>query len=189
MQKEFLEYRPLPTVKRRYVFKVGETSVPLTLVANEQGLVACRIGDSEVLHENELEETGPQIAWRLLEEAAEQLTEYFEGRRLRFELTLMPEGTDFQRQVWQATRQIPYGQVRSYWWVAVRMGNPYAVRAVGGALKVNPLAIFVPCHRVVKQDGGLGGFRPGIEWKELLLEHEERHKDKLYETQWSSQQR
>lgn len=104
-----------------------------------------------------------------------QLSEYFAGTRREFEIPLAPEQpTSFQQQVWDAARVIPFGQTRSYWWIAVHIGNPYATRAVGNALGANPLLLFVPCHRVVQHDGGLGGFSCGIEWKRILLQHEER---------------
>jgi methylated-DNA-[protein]-cysteine S-methyltransferase len=81
-------------------------------------------------------------------------------------------GSPFQRRVWQATRQIPWGQTRSYGWVAVRAGEPRAARAVGLALGANPLPLVVPCHRVVRTGGGLGGFGGGLDLKRRLLEIE-----------------
>lgn len=107
-----------------------------------------------------------------LRAAVEQLRDYFAGRPIRFTVPLVPEGTPFQRRVWDAAVQIPHGQTRSYWWVAVRMGDPLATRAVGGALGANPVPIFVPCHRVVRKDGHLGGFSAGLGWKRILLELE-----------------
>jgi methylated-DNA-[protein]-cysteine S-methyltransferase len=77
--------------------------------------------------------------------------------------------TPFQRRVWETARQIPRGQTRSYWWVAVRSGNPRAARAVGSALGANPLPLVVPCHRVVRADGHLGGFGGGLPLKRRLL--------------------
>ncbi|UCE19927.1 MAG: methylated-DNA--[protein]-cysteine S-methyltransferase [Gemmatimonadota bacterium] len=98
------------------------------------------------------------------------LEEYFQGKTKRFDCPLhFVEGTDFQRQVWHALRRIPYGQVRSYAWVAREIGHPRAVRAVGGANGRNPIAILVPCHRVIRSDGGLGGFGAGPEVKRALL--------------------
>jgi O-6-methylguanine DNA methyltransferase len=81
-------------------------------------------------------------------------------------------GTEFQRRVWDAARRIPLGQVRSYAEVARMAGTPAAMRAVGNALGMNPVAIVVPCHRVVHADAGLGGFSAGLRWKRFLLEHE-----------------
>ncbi|MGC8739854.1 MAG: methylated-DNA--[protein]-cysteine S-methyltransferase [Candidatus Sumerlaeaceae bacterium] len=185
LQKNFIEYHKLPVIVRAFIFRVGSKPFPVTLGANELGLVQCRIGESD-LRELAADAPGdePHGARVILEAAAGQLAEYFAGNLIAFTIPLMPRGTDFQLQVWQATCQIPYGQTRSYWWVAVRMGNPYATRAVGGALGANPLPLFIPCHRVVRHDGTFGGFRPGPEWKQLLLEHEQRHRDKLYEIHW-----
>ncbi len=101
-----------------------------------------------------------------------QLREYFEGSRRRFDLELdFLEGTEFQRKVWLALYAIPYGQVRSYKEVARTLGS-HGYRAVGAGCGANPLAIIVPCHRVVNQDGKLGGFGYGLEMKQRLLQHE-----------------
>lgn len=100
----------------------------------------------------------------------EQLESYLAGRRrdLRVRFSL-PQGTPFQRRVWQTTRTIPYGETRSYAWVAERMGCPRAARAVGQALGRNPLPLLIPCHRVVASNGSLGGFTGGLEIKRKLL--------------------
>jgi methylated-DNA-[protein]-cysteine S-methyltransferase len=113
--------------------------------------------------------------------ALEQLDAYFRGERRRFELPLAPRGkpTPFQRRVWRALEEIPYGTTASYREVATAIGNPDAVRAVGAANGRNPLAIVVPCHRVVGSDGSLTGFAGGIERKAALLAHEARHANPL----------
>jgi methylated-DNA-[protein]-cysteine S-methyltransferase len=98
-----------------------------------------------------------------------QLEEYFAGRRTTFELPLAPEGTPFQRGVWQALSRIPYGQTISYGELARRIGNPQASRAVGLANGANPLPIVVPCHRVIGANGSLTGFGGGLEIKRKLL--------------------
>jgi len=98
-----------------------------------------------------------------------QLQDYFEGRRKHFDLPLAPRGTPFQRQVWRVLQYIPYGTVTTYQWVATRIGNPKAVRAVGGANARNPLPIVVPCHRVIGRNGHLTGFGGGLEVKERLI--------------------
>lgn len=102
----------------------------------------------------------------------QQLQEYFAGRRRSFDLDLAPTGTAFQRQVWGALRQIPYGEVRSYAEIARSIGRDKAVRAVGAANGRNPLPIVVPCHRVIGSDGSLTGFAGGLTAKRLLLELE-----------------
>jgi methylated-DNA-[protein]-cysteine S-methyltransferase len=104
--------------------------------------------------------------------AAAQLAEYFAGARTAFALPLAAGGTPFQRRVWAALGEIPHGATESYAALARRVGAPAAVRAVGGANGRNPLAIVVPCHRVVGADGSLTGFGGGVERKRWLLAHE-----------------
>jgi methylated-DNA-[protein]-cysteine S-methyltransferase len=99
-----------------------------------------------------------------------RLQRYFRGEPVEFGDSVNVEGaTDFQRAVWDATRLIPYGQIRSYSWVAERVGKPGACRAVGNALARNPIPIVIPCHRVIASDGGLGGFTGGLDMKSRLL--------------------
>jgi methylated-DNA-[protein]-cysteine S-methyltransferase len=104
--------------------------------------------------------------------AARQLKEYFAGTRREFDLPLSAAGTDFQKQVWRELTRIPFGQTRSYGQLAKRLGNPNGSRAVGLANGRNPIAIIVPCHRVIGADGSLTGFGGGIERKQWLLTHE-----------------
>jgi methylated-DNA-[protein]-cysteine S-methyltransferase len=104
-----------------------------------------------------------------------QLEEYFAGSRTEFELPLAPAGTAFQRDAWTALRAIPYGATRSYAEQAAALGRPRAIRAVGAANGRNPIAIVVPCHRVVGSRGALTGYGGGVERKEWLLGHERRH--------------
>lgn len=101
--------------------------------------------------------------------ALTQLDEYFAGERRRFDLPLAPRGTDFQRRVWRALLDIPYGKTISYGELARRIGNPSASRAVGLANGANPLPIVVPCHRVIGADGSLTGFGGGLPIKRRLL--------------------
>ena len=108
----------------------------------------------------------------LLATAAQQILEYFAGQRRAFTLPLNPGGTPFQKRVWQALQEIPYGHVISYKQLAQRIGQPTALRAVGGANHRNPLPIVIPCHRVIASDGSLGGFGGGLEIKRALLELE-----------------
>ncbi|MBD5118366.1 MAG: methylated-DNA--[protein]-cysteine S-methyltransferase [Clostridiales bacterium] len=105
-------------------------------------------------------------------QAAAELDEYFAGRRKSFTVPLSPKGTEFQLAVWQALRDIPYGQTRTYGEIAAAIGRPRAARAVGMANHDNPLLIFTPCHRVVGKDGSLTGFACGLEAKRRLLELE-----------------
>ena len=105
-------------------------------------------------------------------EAARQLREYFEGSRTAFDLRLAPRGTPFQLTVWDALTQIPAGETRSYGDIASAVGAPSASRAVGMANGRNPIAIIVPCHRVVGANGTLTGYGGGLDRKRWLLEHE-----------------
>ncbi len=106
----------------------------------------------------------------LIDQASSQVQEYLTGTRTSFDIPVAPEGgTPFQRSVWAALRTIPYGQTRSYRWVAAAVGNPRAARAVGQASGANPIGIIVPCHRVVRADGSLGGFSGGVGVKDRLL--------------------
>jgi methylated-DNA-[protein]-cysteine S-methyltransferase len=103
----------------------------------------------------------------------QRLTQYARGERIIFKDKLdFGNATLFQRAVWEATRAIPHGETRSYEWLAQRIGKPKAARAVGQALKSNPLPLIVPCHRVIGKDGSLTGFSAGIELKKCLLDLE-----------------
>jgi methylated-DNA-[protein]-cysteine S-methyltransferase len=102
----------------------------------------------------------------------QQLTEYFDGERKYFDLPLAPTGTNFQQQVWQALIRIPYGETKSYGWIAKRINNEKAVRAVGSANGANPIALIVPCHRVIGSNGKLTGYAGGLALKAKLLMHE-----------------
>ena len=125
-----------------------------------------------VEHEGDGEESKnpPEV----LQRCRQQLQQYFAGKRVMFDVPLQFEGTTFQRQVWQALQQIPYGEVKSYKDVAIAIGNEKAVRAVGGANNKNKLPILIPCHRVIGANGSLVGYALGLEHKQLLLELESR---------------
>lgn len=148
----------------------------LLVAATETGLVRVAYADEAsegVL--GELARLSPRVleAPRLLDPARRQLDEYFEGRRTRFELPLdLRLAAGFGRRVLEATAGIPFAQVRTYREVAAEAGNARAVRAAGNALAANPVPIVVPCHRVVRSDGSLGGYAGGRARKSLLLELE-----------------
>jgi len=110
----------------------------------------------------------------IFEQCEEELTEYFEGHRMKFDLLLAPHGTDFEKQVWSELLDIPYGKTCSYIDIANRMNNPKAIRAVGRANGANPIAIVIPCHRVVGADGSLTGYSGELWRKRWLLDHEAR---------------
>ena len=119
------------------------------------------------------------VGWERYDEpfkkTARQLNEYFAGDRQEFELDLAPDGTTFQVEVLEALRGIPYGETCTYRDIAVAVGRPKAVRAVGNANGRNPLPIVIPCHRVIGSDGSLTGFGGGIEVKHYLLDLEQQH--------------
>lgn len=108
-----------------------------------------------------------------LQEAVEQLEEYFSGKRKKFTLKVNPQGTIFQKKVWQALQEIPYGKTLSYLDLAKDLGDPLAIRAVASANGRNPLWIIIPCHRVIGSDGSLTGYAGGLWRKKWLLEHEQ----------------
>jgi len=110
-----------------------------------------------------------------LSKCASQLEEYFSGKRKTFDVPLKLDGTTFQEKVWEALKEIPYGETRSYQDIAIMTGNPRAVRAVGGANNKNPVGVIVPCHRVIGKDGSLTGYGGGLWRKEWLLEHEKNY--------------
>ena len=121
-----------------------------------------------VLDEGAISISIPEI----LQNAVSQLNEYFEGKRLNFDLKLNPKGTDFQKKVWKGLLQIPYGKTRTYLEQSKVLGDVKAIRAVASANGKNPLWIVVPCHRVIGSDGSLTGYAGGLWRKKWLLEHE-----------------
>lgn len=112
----------------------------------------------------------------ILREAIKQFDEYFKGIRKEFNLKLEIEGTEFQKAAWEALMKIPYGETRSYKEQAVSMGREKAVRAVGNANGKNLISIIIPCHRVIGADKSLTGYTGGIDKKQWLLDHENKHK-------------
>jgi len=113
---------------------------------------------------------------RAIGEVRRQVNEYCAGERTEFELELAPSGTEFQRAVWDALLAIPYGETRSYGEIARAIGQPQAARGVGAANHANPIALIVPCHRVIGADGSLTGYGGGLPLKRALLAHEAAHR-------------
>lgn len=138
---------------------------PIEICAVGRGIRSTRFVDAP---------SHPNSSSLLLTLAATQLGEYFEGRRQRFELPLCAQGTAFQQQVWQALLDTPFGETSSYRDIAKRINRPSASRAVGAANSKNPLAIVVPCHRIIAANGALTGYAGGLERKAWLLAHEQR---------------
>ncbi|TXD83888.1 methylated-DNA--[protein]-cysteine S-methyltransferase [Subsaximicrobium wynnwilliamsii] len=132
-------------------------------------------GISEVTVLNSVEKETDVIPDEL-EDAVIQLREYFEGVRQNFDLKLNPQGTDFQKSVWQLLEAIPFGKTISYLELSKQLGDIKAIRAVANANGKNPLWIVVPCHRVIGSDGSLTGYAGGLHRKKWLLEHEDPYK-------------
>lgn len=134
---------------------------PITLEVSAEGVTRIHFGAKAP----EAAKDAPALFRR----AAREITEYFEGKRRRFTFPLDAEGTEFQKRVWNALREVPYGEVVTYGELARRAGNPSASRAVGGAMSKNPLPIVVPCHRVIASGRKIGGFTGGLSLKQRLL--------------------
>lgn len=145
----------------------------LTMKSDGENLTELRFGDQRVGLDS----------CPILKQAAEQVSEYFSGQRREFTIPLKAEGTAFQCKVWDALRSIPYGETATYADIAGIVGNPKAYRAVGGANNRNPLAIVVPCHRVIGANGKLVGYAGGMDVKEYLLKLEQKRKDTIGKSQ------
>lgn len=152
-----------------YYYRNMDTPVGrLLIIATDQGLRAI-LWEKEDGSRVKLPVSGNNDPHPLLDDTVQQLGEYFAGKRRSFELPLHLEGTPFQRQVWEALLQIPYGETRTYQQLAIQLGSPKAVRAVGAANGKNPVSIVAPCHRVIGSSGSLTGFAGGVAVKEKLL--------------------
>lgn len=155
-----------------FVTTVASPVGTLTLVASGVGLRAVLWPDDQRVVLGDVVDDPSQP---VLVAAAEQLGEYFDGRRTEFDVPLDPVGTDFQLTAWRALQTIPYARTVSYSEQAERMGDRRKARAVGAANGRNPISIIVPCHRVVGANGALTGFAGGVGAKSWLLEHEQRN--------------
>jgi len=153
---------------------IGSPVGPLTLVAADRSLTALYLADQRHAPDRAALGLPGDPAAEPFTAAAAQLTAYFDGQLATFDLPLEPAGTQFQRRVWAALRDIPYGQTASYGQLALRIGQPAASRAVGLANGRNPIAIIIPCHRVIGSDGSLTGYGGGLERKRCLLDLERR---------------
>ncbi len=140
---------------------------PLTLISDGQALRHCEFENPRYPHEQ-----APPGEDEIIRNARRQLDAYFAGKLRRFDLPLAPRGTPFQQRVWAALLNIPYGATRSYGQQAAVIGSPKAVRAVGLANGRNPIAIIIPCHRVIGANGSLTGYGGGMARKQLLLDLE-----------------
>ena len=147
--------------------EIAHINTPLgiaKLEGDESGLVAVTVLDEVADSTNIIPE--------VLEDAAYQLQEYFDGKRETFDLELNPQGTDFQKRVWDGLLQIPFGKTISYLDLSKTLGDVKAIRAVAAANGKNPLWVIIPCHRVIGSDGSLTGYASGLHRKKWLLDHE-----------------
>jgi methylated-DNA-[protein]-cysteine S-methyltransferase len=139
------------------------------IAENGFGITNIFLHNSKIPDDLQLKET------ELLKETINQLNDYFAGRRISFNLPLdFQSGTEFEKYVWMYLKTIPYGETRSYKEIAQLVGRVNAFRAVGSACKKNPIAIVIPCHRVIGSDGGLTGYGGGINIKQMLLSLEKK---------------
>jgi methylated-DNA-[protein]-cysteine S-methyltransferase len=141
---------------------------PVTVASTGKGIASIHFGNS--VPDGSV--TDPSVN----DQTVEQLTEYFEGKRTQFDLQLDVEGTPFQKAVWDELLRIPYGETRTYGDIAKAIGRPGAARAVGMANHENPIAVVIPCHRVVGRDGSLTGYAGGLHLKAQLLSIERRQR-------------
>jgi len=148
----------------------------LLVAATDKGVCMVRLGDTAAALESDLQKefAAAKIGRnnKELEKAVTQILDHLAGKQPRLDLPLDIQATAFQRQVWEALRSIPYGATRSYSEIAKEIGQPKAVRAVARACATNPVALVIPCHRVIREDRSLGGYRWGLERKKKLLEKE-----------------
>lgn len=144
----------------------------IALTANDEGLTALSFqkGASPLIIDDSYIESAEKFIT-----VCKQLDEYFAGERNEFNLPLAPHGTPFQQKVWQALATIKQGDTQSYLWIAKKINNEKAVRAVGAANGKNPIALIIPCHRVIGANGKLTGYAGGLGLKAKLLMHEKAH--------------
>ncbi len=149
---------------------------PVVIAESDDGVVAVELGaPSADAASRRIEARLGPVRWQRAKQSAarEQLGEYLDGKRKRFDLSVdLSAVAGFRRDVLQALKRVPYGRLLSYGELAERVGRPGAARAVGGAMATNPIPIIVPCHRVVAADGSLGGFSGGLHVKRWLHRHE-----------------
>lgn len=138
----------------------------ITLIEGDQN------GISKIIVSDDLKISIIENIPNVLKDVVKQLREYFEGDRTDFNLTLNPSGTDFQKKVWKALLEIPFGKTMSYLELSKKLGDVKAIRAVANANGKNPLWIIIPCHRIIGSDGSLTGYSGGLWRKKWLLEHE-----------------
>lgn len=167
--KEYRNHKGKPSLLENSFYGVYDTTFgQITIVCNGFAIVAVQFGNQMCgIKEKRTE---------LTDKTAFDINEYFSGRRKDFDIRIAPQGTQFQRNVWDALCQIPYGETRTYKEIAKAIGNPKASRAVGMANNKNPILLLIPCHRVIGANGSLVGYAGGIDMKEKLLQLEQSNK-------------
>jgi AraC family transcriptional regulator, regulatory protein of adaptative response / methylated-DNA-[protein]-cysteine methyltransferase len=169
--------KDVTSAKTTLEFATGASALGIVLVAaSSRGICAILLGDKPSVLLRDLQARFPQAqltrGGRACEDLLAEVTGFVQAPGSKLDLPLDIHGTAFQQRVWRALRKIPAGKTASYADVARRIGSPTAVRAVAGACAANPIAVAIPCHRVVKSDGGLSGYRWGVARKRSLLQRE-----------------
>ncbi len=145
-----------------------------TVINSPLGFIKIEGNDDGIFSLNFTESTSQSIEVpSALQNAVTQIQEYFDGTRKDFTIKIAPQGTDFQRKVWNLLQQVQHGKTISYSQLSDQYGDPKAIRAVASANGKNPILIIIPCHRIISKDGGLGGFSAELWRKEWLLHHEQ----------------
>jgi AraC family transcriptional regulator of adaptative response/methylated-DNA-[protein]-cysteine methyltransferase len=171
------ENDPRLAVPEALRFAIGECSLGFVLVAHsERGICAILLGDEPEILSRDLQDRFPGATLidgsDELEQFVSKILGFVEAPASALDLPLDVRGTAFQRKVWQALRKIPIGETVSYTEIAARIGAPKAVRGVASACASNPIALAIPCHRIVRNDGALSGYRWGVERKRALIQRE-----------------
>lgn len=154
-------------LEKLFYFRLGMTAIKtkwgkIWICAGKKGIVAIQLGGKKPVNT-------PDSTVQVSLKCQKALRDYFDGKGLVDLPLQLLTGTPFQRQVWKKMRSIPYGETRSYTWLAQKIGKPKSVRAVANACGANPIPILIPCHRVIASNGTLGGFSSGLHWKKRLL--------------------
>ena len=155
-----------------FVYKTPLANTPLasiTIASNGEAITGVAFGAKEF--------PGKNKPSKLTNDAANEIQEYLAGKRRNFTVSVAPEGTPFQQEVWEALTHVPFGQTVTYGELAEMVGRPTAARAVGGANNKNPIPLIIPCHRVIGANGNLVGYAYGLRLKQFLLDLERRYAD------------
>jgi methylated-DNA-[protein]-cysteine S-methyltransferase len=164
-------------VEEIYYYSVSSPIGKIWIASDKVGVCVLRFRLKEEAFLKELKALRgwyPRADQEFNREVSEEIKAYFEGEVIRFSSPLHPVGSLFDMKVWEALQHIPLGETRSYQEIAQEVGNPQGCRAIGGANRRNPIPLLIPCHRVIRKDGGLGGFSSGTEIKEWLLRFEQK---------------